>query len=163
VSISTSVIESFTGSLPTLNSALIHRLSHCIAARSYREILHRRGSRRLPSSLNMRSHSLLESGIDSMSIANLLRSGYQSCSPTQYCIGFYALWLFFLATGSLRFPHLYSSSSLSVTPAGSIILSIASSIPLAQTIWRARGFGKRLYESGLRQDSRRKGRRRSFY
>jgi hypothetical protein len=95
--------------------------------------------------LNKRSHLQLEPGIDTMSMASLLRLEYQSCSLTQYFIGLFALGLLLRATGLLRFQLSYSFSLLFVVPDGSIKLLIASSISLGLTVGRTQGLGKLLY------------------
>jgi hypothetical protein len=53
-----------------------------------RTIQRRRGSRIPPSSLNMRSHSQIDAGIEITSSVSLLRAGYRSRNVTQYFIRF---------------------------------------------------------------------------
>jgi hypothetical protein len=62
-SISLSVIGNITATSLSPNAALLHLLTHCIAAKSSGEIPCWGGSNRSPSSLNQRSHSQLEAGI----------------------------------------------------------------------------------------------------
>jgi hypothetical protein len=132
-SISLSVIVDFAAISSSPKPALLHLLTHCIAAKSLGDIPRQRGSSRSPSSLNIRSHSQLEARIDSTSRTSLLRLGYYSRSPIQYCIGSSALGESFPATSSQRLHLVYSSLS-SVDLVGLQRLSIASLRSL-ESVW----------------------------
>jgi hypothetical protein len=127
-SISLSVIGDVTATSSSPNPALLHLLTHCIAAQSSGHIPRRRGSNRSPSSLNMRSHSQLEAGIELTLRVSRRRLGYWLRSSIQYWIGFSALGESFSATYSQRFHLVYSSSSSLVVALVELQrLSIASS------------------------------------
>ena len=132
-----------------LNLAFNHDVTNWIAAESSDPIARLLGSRRSPSSLNIRSQSQLEAGIIMISIANCAKLVYFCRSFIQYLTGLpSSRYCSFVYLGSYFFQRSNSSMSLTSALPPSTKALITLSILLRAIIFRrARGTCSGLYSA----------------